>query len=73
MSVEFSCEGCGCRVFDVARNAVPVSHMCCVCDWLCEFIADPIAMQEIRERTGEPREAREEFRKLIRKTPVPQA
>jgi hypothetical protein len=48
--VEFDCEGCGVHVVQLGRDAVPVSCMCAVCEWLCEHIPDPVEMMAARRR-----------------------
>jgi hypothetical protein len=50
--VEYGCEGCGVTVFSFGRPAVPKSHMCAVCEWMCEFVPDPVEMMEMRCRQG---------------------
>jgi hypothetical protein len=40
--IEFDCEGCGVRVFGFGRTTVPTSHLCATCEWLCEFVPDPV-------------------------------
>lgn len=50
MTVEYHCEGCGDHVFNAGRDTVPKSQMCAVCEWLCEFVPDPVEMMELRQR-----------------------
>lgn len=52
MTVEYDCEGCGAHVFGSGRDTVPKSHMCTVCEWLCEHVPDPEAMMDLRQRQG---------------------
>jgi hypothetical protein len=49
---EFDCEGCGIHVFAVGRFQPTANHMCLQCEWLCEYVPDPVEMQMLRERMG---------------------
>lgn len=53
--IEFVCEGCGDHVYAFGRVSVPVSGLCAVCEWLCEYVPDPEAMMALRLRMrGDP-------------------
>jgi hypothetical protein len=49
MTVEFDCEGCGDHVWAVGSDTVPEHRMCCVCDWLCEWVRDPEEIVKLRK------------------------
>lgn len=58
--IEFDCEGCGVHVLGFGRDTIPLSHMCGLCEWLCEFVPDPEAMMKLRGHMRPEANEREE-------------
>lgn len=52
MTIEYDCEGCGMYITNTSRDTVPVSRLCMMCEWLCEFVPDPEEMMALRRRQG---------------------
>jgi hypothetical protein len=50
--IQFTCEGCGVDVTGIGRNDVPGTHLCAVCAWFCEHVADPESMIRDMRRIG---------------------
>jgi hypothetical protein len=36
--IEFTCEGCGVDVLGIGYREVPRHRLCCLCEWVCEFV-----------------------------------
>lgn len=48
MPVEFICEGCGVPVVSYAWEKRPPHGLCFMCSWLCEHVADPEEIEQLR-------------------------
>ena len=49
---EWFCEGCGILVIAFGRDGMPPHGLCSVCEWLCEHVPDPEAMEAYRRELG---------------------